>query len=227
MIFRRHSATERGNEKGKIIVAVFLDLKRAFETIDRKRLLKKLEIMGIRGSELKWLKSYLSQRTQATRFGGVTSTEAEVEIGLPQGSKLAATLFLLYINDIKSCLIHLMIMLFADDTLLYYSGDNVDEIERKVNEDLDRINNWLNVNKLKLNLKKTKYMVIKKNSKVHFDLNIKMNEEAIERTYVMKYLGVMIDCNLKMKSHHEYMCSKIAKKIGFFVLATNCPLKAE
>lgn len=127
-------------ENGKIIVAVFLDLKRAFETIDRKRLLWKLEKLGVKGRELAWFKSYLSQRTQATKFGGVVSSEVEVDIGLPQGSKLAAILFLLYINDIKTCLLHLMVILFADDTLVYYSGDNIKEIEGKVNEDLERLN---------------------------------------------------------------------------------------
>lgn len=202
-------------EKGKIVVAVFLDLKRAFETIDRERLLRKLQRLGVRGRELEWLRNYLSQRTQTTKFGGVTSSEAEVEIGLPQGSKLAAILFLLYINDIKSCLMHLMILLFADDTLLYYSGDNVDEIERKVNEDLERINKWLNVNKLKLNLQKTKYMVITKNDQVEYDLNIKINNESIERTYTIKYLGVMIDWNLNTKSQEN------SKENRFFARISN------
>lgn len=179
-------------------------------------MLTKLEKLGVRGRELDWMRSYLTHRTQTTKFGGVSSTEAEVTVGLPQGSKLAAILFLLYVNDIKSCLKHLMLLLFADDTLVYYSGDNINEIESKVNEDLERINKWLNVNKLKLNVQKTKYMVITKNYQDKFDMNIKINNESIERTSAIKYLGVIIDCNLKMKSHHEYMCKKIAKKIGFF-----------
>lgn len=207
--------------KGKIIVAVFLDLKRAFETIDRNRLICKLEQLGIIGRELDWIKSYLSQRTQATKYGGATSSESAVEIGLPQGSKLAALLFLLYINDIKSCLWHLMIMLFADDTLLYYSGDNIKDIEIKVNEDLQRINKWLNANKLKLNLEKTKFMVLTKNDISDSDIEVKINNESIGRVYTMKYLGMMINSNLKMSDHHDYMCKKIAKKIGFFARISN------
>lgn len=175
---------------GKIIVAVFLDLRRAFETVDRKRLIWKLERLGVKRTELEWFKSYLSQRTQVTKFGDVVSSEAEVDIGLPQGSKLAGTLFLLYINDIKSCLLHLMPILFADDTLVYYSGENIKEIEDKVNEDLERLNKWLSVNKLKLNTSKTKYMVISKSEKDEFNMDIRMNGEQIERTYTMKYLGV-------------------------------------
>lgn len=205
----------------KIIVAVFLDLKRAFETIDRRRLIRKLKQLGIKGRELEWLKSYLSQRTQSTKFGGVASSEAEVEIGLPQGSKLAAILFLLYINDIKSCLSHLMAVFFADDTLVYYSGDNMEEIVSKVKEDLERLNKWLNVNKLKLNLPKTKYMIITKSEENYYNVDIKINNESIERTYSMKYLGVMIDSNLKMKNHDEYVCREIAKKTSFFARISN------
>lgn len=203
-------------ESGKIIIAVFLDLKRAFETIDRQRLLAKLEKIGIKERELNWLRCYLSNRTQCTKFGGATSAKEEINIGLPQGSKLAAVLFSLYMNDIKSCLVHLMILLFADDTLLYYSGDNINDIVNKVNEDLERINKWLNVNKLKLNLPKTKYMVICKSDKDEYNVDIRINNKKVDRTYTMKYLGVMIDSNLKMKSHNEYIGKKIAKKIGFF-----------
>ena len=159
-------------ENGKIVVAVFLDLKRAFETIDRSRLLQKLERLGIKGRELEWFKSYLSHRTQSTKFGGVVSTEADVDIGLPQGSKLAAILFILYINDIKECLQFLKLILFADDTLVYYSGSDIKEIEKKVNEDLERLSKWLNVNKLKLNVKKTKYMVISKSEKDEMKINL-------------------------------------------------------
>lgn len=124
-------------EDGKIVLAVFLDLKRAFETIDRNRLLKKQFDYGVRGKELKWFESYLESRTQCTKFNDATSERIGIDIGVPQGSKLAATLFSLYINDIKSCLIHMLIALFADDTLIYYSGNDIDEIMIKVNEDLE------------------------------------------------------------------------------------------
>ncbi|KAG4080199.1 hypothetical protein HA402_008270 [Bradysia odoriphaga] len=96
----------------------------------KKRLIHKLKQLGLTNRELEWIKSYLSQRAQSTKFGGAKSSETEVTIGLPQGSKLAAILFLLYINDIKSCLLHVMIMLFAD---VYYSGEDIKEIESKEN----------------------------------------------------------------------------------------------
>lgn len=130
-------------DKGNIVVAVFLDLKRAFETIDRKRLLEEMEKLGIKGRELEWFRSYLSERTQCTKINGVISEKASCDIVLPQGSKLAAILFSLYINDIKLCLMFMSIVLFADDTLVYYSGKDINEINRNVNEDLERLNRWV------------------------------------------------------------------------------------
>ena len=104
-------------EDGNIIIAVFLDLKRAFETIDRNRLLMKLWKYGIKGKEYRWFVSYLENRTQCTKYNEHTSGQESVNIGVPQGSKLAATLFSIFINDIKGCLLHMLIALFADDTL--------------------------------------------------------------------------------------------------------------
>lgn len=114
-----------------------------------------------------------------------------------------------------------MIMLFADDTLLYYSGDDIKDIEKKVNDDLERINKWFNINKLKLNVKKTKFMVITTKKQSDFDIDVKMNNESIDRVFNMKYLGFIINHNLKMNCHHEYMCRKISKKIGFFARISN------
>lgn len=208
------------NEDGNIIVAVFLDLKRAFETIDRKRLIKKLENIGIKGKELRWFSSYLSKRMQKTTFNGEVSDELEVELGVPQGAKLASILFLLYINDMKDCLEFLKLLLFADDTLVYYCGKDIDEICERVNSDLDRINKWLCVNKLKLNTDKTKFMVIS-SKKINQPVNIRMDNESIERVYVMKYLGFMLDCNLKLTKHVDYLCKKIARKVGFLARISN------
>lgn len=135
---------------------------------------------------------------------------------MPQGSKLASELFLLYVNDIVKSIVHSKLALFADDTLVYISGKNVQDAVNKLNEDLSRISAWLNVNKLKLNVEKTKYMVIngRKNSDLD-DICIIINGCEIERVNTFKYLGVNIDCHLNMKPHIDYLCKKVAKKIGF------------
>lgn len=207
-------------ESGNIVVAIFLDLKRTFETIDRQKLLKKLEKIGIRGVELNWFRSYLSNRFQKTKFNGEVSDERQIDLGVPQGSKLAALLFLLYINDIKECLLFMTIILFADDTLLYYCGKDINEINRRINEDLERINRWLCTNKLKLNIEKTKYMVIT-NRNLDQEINININGEKINQVYTMKYLGFILNCRLMLTSHLDYTCRKIAKKIGFLARISN------
>lgn len=208
-------------EAGKIIIAIFLDLKRAFETIDRNRLLKKLERIGITGEELRWFRSYLTNRLQKTKFNGEVSGELEVDIGVPQGSKLAALLFIIYMNDVKECLLFLTLILFADDTLVYYCGDDISEMNQRINEDLARLNNWLCTNKLMLNTAKTKFMVLS-NGKVDQPINISINNETIDRVYEMKYLGFMLNSNqLKLTNHVDYICRKIAKKVGFLARISN------
>lgn len=203
-------------DQGNVVIAVFLDLKRAFETVDRKRLLRKLRKYGINGVELRWFESYLSDRSQCTKFGGSMSEKIPTCLRVPQGSKLASDLFLLYVNDIKNALVHSKLALFADDTLIYISGKNLQETIDKLSEDLSRVNSWLNVNKLKLNVNKTKYMIL--NNRKNSDMDnacVVMNGNEIERVNEFKYLGVIIDSRLNMKAHVEYICKKVAKKIGF------------
>lgn len=108
-----------------MVLVVFVDFKRAFETIDRDVLLRKLERYGVRGVELKWFSEYLSNRYQTTKFGKSTSSPLINGLGLPQGSIISAFLFSLFINDIKSVFRNCKINLFADDTAIYISGKNV------------------------------------------------------------------------------------------------------
>lgn len=204
-------------DNGKRIIAVFLDLKRAFETITRSRLIKKLEQYGVRGVEKNWFESYLTNRFQYTKIIGKISNIREIKLGVPQGAKLAADLFILYINDINQCLKHCKIGLFADDTLIYIIDSNTINAQNKINEELDQIKKWLNVNKLKLNMSKTKCMILnKENSLNEEDIVIKINDEEIEKVKSIKYLGIMIDNHLKMSKHVEYIIKKVSKKIGFF-----------
>lgn len=193
------------------VIAVFLDFKRAFETIERGILVQKLEKYGIRGNELNWFRSYLTGRTQRTKVGNVLSEPLGVDLGVPQGSVLGVMLFLLYINDVKCVLKFCKIMLFADDALIYISGKNVERLEQCLNEDLESINNWLEMNKMKLNVKKTKCMKFKVNEQI----NIFINGEMIECVDSFKYLGVVLDSKLNFKDHARYVCGKIAKKVGF------------
>lgn len=201
-------------ENGDDISAVFLDLKRAFETIDRKRLLAKLSAFGFTARVVKWFEEYLKDRSQQTKVNGYTSNRERNDLGVPQGSVLGAILFILYINDMPTKLHSAFINLFADDTLIYLHGKNLDVMRDRMNCELERINQWLKQNKLKLNASKTKIMVIKSTS-TKMPLNsIVMDGEVIGMEYEFKYLGVMIDYKLNFKANVDYICKKVAKKVG-------------
>lgn len=198
--------------KKKKIMALFLDFKRAFETIDRKLLLKKLNMYGIEGKELKWFSTYLSGRTQRTKVNNAVSDFLINDFGVPQGSILGALLFIIYVNDITRIISHCKIILYADDTLLYAEGNDEKECRTKLMRDIEQLNIWLKMNKLKLNEQKTKLMEINMNSESTFNINGKL----IEKVSNIKYLGFIIDSEMKFNDHVEYMCKKIGKKIGFF-----------
>lgn len=197
---------------GSTIIAVFLDLKRAFETIDRGILIQKLKQYGIREKEIQWFKSYLDQRTQRTSVNGKLSEITQTLLGVPQGSILGSVLFLLYINDVCKVLKHCKIVMFADDALIYIVGRDVSALTQQLQEDLDSISIWFKANKLKTNVQKTKAMIFK--TQCNIDLSI--DNENIEQVDQIKYLGVIIDQNLKFDKHVDYIVKKISKKVQFF-----------
>lgn len=201
-------------QHNKSVYAVFLDFKRAFETIDRDILIKKLFKYGIRGIENKWFGDYLSNRKQKTRINDITSDEKYNQYGVPQGSVLGPLLFILYINDIDKILKYCKIYLFADDALIMIAENDPDEAIRKLNVDLASIFSWLCSNKLKLNVSKTKWMRIgKRGHSIQQSLSI--DNSAIEQVDTFKYLGVLIDNKLSFSPHIEFTVKKVAKKIGY------------
>ena len=202
-------------EKGEKIVIVFLDLKRAFETVDRRIMLEKLEKLGIKDNELKWFECYLNDRKQYTKFKGVCSKEADVPIGLPQGTQLSVYLFLLYINDLPEVPDLGEIVLFADDTGLIIKHENVETAIEIANNELKKIENWFNANKLKTNVLKSKWMLIGKDTGNNLNLlNIQMENQIIERVKVMKYLGFEIDEKLDFNVQINSITKKLASKIN-------------
>ena len=131
-----------------ILVAFFLDLCKAFDTVDHKILLTKLEYYGIRGVVNDWFASYLSNRRQFVSFFGTDSDYQTVSCGVPQGSVLSPLLFLLYINDLPKCSKILDFHLFADDTNLFLDNTNILNLETDLNVELDKVSQWLFANKL-------------------------------------------------------------------------------
>ena len=196
------------------VISVFVDLKRAFETIDQDILLEKLKAIGVRNREFMWFKSFLTNRKQRTVIGSAISNEVDVNIGLPQGSVLAPILFNIYINDIKKVLNFSTIKLFADDALITISGSDIVDINQKLQQDLDSLFKWLCINKLKINIEKTKYMIISRKTNIE-DIELKINNQIKQKVKSIVYLGIQIDEKLDFNDHIEYTIRKIAKQIGF------------
>ena len=207
-------------ENGDYVLGLFLDFTKAFDTVNHKILLQKLEFYGIRGVALNWFNSYLSNRVQYVDFDGVSSSKSVITCGVPQGSILGPLLFLLYINDLSEVSSILFSLLFADDSNTFLSGKNPDELIRSMNIEIDKILKWLNINKLTLNVKKTHYMFFRKSrSKLKLTEPLLINGEIIEMVNHTKFLGVVIDSFLSWRDHIQYICSKIARGTGIICKA--------
>ena len=144
----------------KMVGAIFLDLKKAFDCVDHDVLIRKLSYYGINGLELNWFISYLTDRLQKIRLESSCSRWAEVVNGVPQGSILGPLLFSLYGNDLPSVIKHSNCHLYADDTIIYVEGVLIEDIERRMQEDLNEISKWMKTNRIMLNMRKTVSMLI-------------------------------------------------------------------
>jgi len=200
-----------------MIGVVFLDLKRAFEVVDRSILIRKLQRYGLRAVVLEWFRCYLEKRSQRVKFNGVLSEPIDVNFEVPQGLVLGLLLFLLYINDITEAMTaDCSIKLFADDELIYATGSTRQEINDKLNEQMIRVDDWLSRNKLYLNVSKTKVMLIRRVRRKVAENNFKVKFRGGDLKVVskIKYLGVMIDRNVNFTEHDGYIGRKVGAKLG-------------
>ena len=185
----------------KFSLGVFIDLLKACDTVDHEILFTKLKHYGIKGNNLKWFKSYLSNRKQFISYAQNKNSEImQIKCGVPQGSILGPLLFLIYVNDLHLSSNLLQPIMFADDSNLFYSHKDRKTLFKTVNEELVKINNWFRANKLSLNPDKTKYTFFHKlASSDHIPLklpNLTINGTNIKRSYAIKILGVIIDENI-------------------------------
>ena len=133
-------------DNGKFTCGIFIDVKKAFDTVDHRILLRKLNHYGIRGIVLDWFGSYLNNRYQTTAIGDFISKKEKCSHGVPQGSVLGPLLFLLYVNDIYLSSNKLHFYLFADDTSILYSHKNLHKLEEIVNNEIKKVCYWLEAN---------------------------------------------------------------------------------
>ena len=205
------------------VLSVFLDLSKAFDTIDHHILFEKLSHYGIDGVALRWFQSYLSNRKQFIALEGLESDRMDISVGVPQGSILGPLIFLIYINDAHKASQALNFIHFADDTTLsqnlaFFSGGNLtrSQMERRINAELSKVYDWLCVNKLSLNVSKSRFMVFKnrKIDTVSMPWNIEINGEKVESVAEFNFLGILLDEFLSWTPHTKKVCSKISRTLG-------------
>lgn len=198
-------------DKGNIVLGIFIDLKKAFDTVSHKLLLKKLEVIGLAGSALKMFESYLSNRSQVVRIDRTTQSPPHViSCGVPQGSILGPLLFLVYINNMRELGLNGHLTLYADDTCLFYFGPSMDDLISQAQHDLDTLHDWFQYNLLTINVSKTSYVIFKAINKpipTYLPLvinNIPLNEKTHE-----KYLGLYMDTHLSWNAHIKQLTTKL------------------
>ena len=194
--------------------AIYLDLKKAFDTVPHNILCQKLAQYGVCGSANSLLQDYLDDRIQVTRYRGKLSEPSNITCGVPQGSITGPLLFINYINDLPQVVLNSLVAMYADDMVIYYTGSNVNEVEQHLQEDLDLIINWLAVNKLSLNVGKTKTTLFA-NRYFRGDtrMSLRVGNEELEQVDKYKYLGIILDNNLTFAEHIDYIANRVCLNI--------------
>ena len=206
-------------DKGRLTGVVFLDIRKAFDSVDHSILLEKVQFYGVADRELMWFKSYLTARQQQCLVNGCLSSQSNLLCGVPQGSILGPLLFLIYINDLPNCLKFTTPCLYADDTQIFTSSFDSGVLANNINSDLKNLSDWLIVNKLQFHPLKTKLMVVGST----YNLNTKSGElsnvisidnNLVSRVPSNKCLGVLLDEKLTFETHIDYICKKACAGIG-------------
>lgn len=201
--------------KNEFCVGFFVDLSKAFDTLNHSILLSKMAHYGVRGTALSWFESYLKDRSQFIEIDKVSSHRQNISCGVPQGSILGPLLFLLYINDITRSCNSCDMVIFADDTNLLFHHKDSSYISDLVNAELQGLNLWFKANKLSLNITKTKYIHFKTKQNDGINLSpIKIENQLIDEVTSIRFLGVILSHNLSWKDHIDNISTKITKVVS-------------
>lgn len=167
----------------KLVAVVFLDLQKAFDTVNHNILLNKLKKYGFRDKTFYLFSSFLTDRQQKVSIKNITSSLQRIKTGVTQGSVLGPLHFTLYVNDLPQILTSQLLM-YAEDAAIIFTGDNEYELQCKLDMELAKISNWFSANKLTINTKKTKYMIFHSRQKPINYTVVKpvMNNNALQQT---------------------------------------------
>ena len=192
---------------------IYIDLSKAFDTLDHSILLSKLKYYGVTGCSYDLLSSYLTDRSQYVEFSGHKSDTLPISTGVPQGSVLGPLLFLIYINDLPLVSNIFDMLMYADDTTLYCNV-NQNITAEVINGELLNVNQWLAANKLSLNVTKSKFMVFHMHNKSVSYPDLQINGNKIERVTEFNFLGLVLQSNLSWSKHINHISLKVSKAIG-------------
>ena len=221
------SSIVKGLENRHYVACVLLDLSKAFDTIDHKILLKKLELYGVRGIALNWFGSYLSNRKLRVKCRTVSdptevvSDEQEVHYGTPQGSCLGPLIFLLFVNDLHLNLGVADCIQFTDDTMLVFVHRNLNYLRYCVENELSIVQDWFNANRLTLNVGKSSYLLFQGKKQPSICFQIVLNGIEIPRVRHTKFLGTWIDDRLNWEVHANKILTKIKCGLGMLRRSKN------
>ena len=213
-------------DRGYVNAVVFLDLKKAFDTVNHPILLPKLYSYGVKENAYELVSSYLNNRTQKCAVNGVLSKSCTLTCGIPQGTILGPLLLLLYINDLPNCLSNSQPRMYADDSIthLTYADNDICSLEASLNQDLSNINRCLIANKLTLNMTKTDMLIGSRQKLNSLSVlpGLEINGTQLNRVNFTKSLGVLIDENLTWSNHINAISKKISSGIGSFKRISHC-----
>ena len=197
-------------------VTIHLDLSKAFDCLSHSILLDKLRFYGINEMSYNLMKNYLENRKQFVQFDSCSSKMKSIDKGVPQGSILGPLLSLIYINDIPNSSNILNFLMYADDTTLHCCLEDIEGDNKKfrINQELQHVQDWLKVNRLALNVKKTKYMMFHKHNKIVEHLDLHVNNNAIEKVDNFNFLGLHLNTRLTWHTHVSEISKKISRAVG-------------
>ena len=225
--FRKHHSTQdavtffadhirKGIDLGSLTGAVFIDMRKAFDTVNHTLLLNKLNDLGINGKERAWFTSYLTDRRQLVMYNGTLSEPQAVVSGVPQGSILGPVLFTIYINDLPSHIQTAQVLLYADDTVIFHSSADTKELKRVLQQDLNYLQIWARENRLSIHPIKTEAVLFGTHQRiaVNNELNLVLGNACVKRVQHYKYLGITLDANLNFHEHVDRLHCKLSSRLG-------------